>query len=252
MNIRLSIIIPAFNEEKTVGHILKKVYKVSLKNIEKEIIIINDGSTDNTEKIIKDFLFCHSREGGNPVQSKHKKIRLISHKKNQGKGKAIKTGLNLATGDYILIQDADLEYDPQQYQNLLTPILENKAKVVYGTRLKRLPNLKRDENNIRFFFHYLGNKALSLLTSILYKQWITDMETGYKIFPKNVIKNIRLDSKGFEFEPEITAKLLKKGLKIYEVPIITTPRSYKEGKKLNTFKDGIKALKTLIKYRFTK
>lgn len=242
MNIRLSIIIPAFNEERTINYILKKVYKVNLKNIEKEIIIINDGSTDDTQKIIKDFLLSHSRE----------KIRLISHKKNQGKGSAIKTGIKMATGDYILIQDADLEYDPQQYEKLLTPILENKTKVVYGTRLKRLPNLKKDEKNIRFFFHYLGNKALSLLTSILYKQWITDMETGYKIFPKNALKNIHLNSKGFEIEPEITAKLLKSGLKIYEVPITTTPRGYKEGKKLNTFKDGIKALKALIKYRFTK
>jgi dolichol-phosphate mannosyltransferase len=242
MNLKLSIIIPAFNEEKTINYILKKVYKVNLKNIEKEIIIINDGSTDDTEKKIKEFLLCHSREN----------IRLISHKKNQGKGSAIKTGIKMATGDYILIQDADLEYDPQQYEKLLTPILENKTKVVYGTRLKRLPNLKRDENNIRFFFHYLGNKALSLLTSILYKQWITDMETGYKIFPKDALKNIHLNSKGFEIEPEITARLLKSGLSIYEVPITTSPRSYKEGKKLNTFKDGIKALKTIIKYRFTK
>ena len=239
MNIKLSIIIPVFNEENTVGLILKKVNKVSLKNIEKEIIIIDDGSTDDTKKIIKKSII--NKKG----------VRLITHKKNQGKGSAIKTGIKIAIGDYILIQDADLEYDPQQYKNLLIPILENKAKVVYGTRLKRLPNFKRDENNIRFFFHYLGNKVLSLLTSILYGQWITDMETGYKIFPKNVIKNIRLNSKGFEFEPEITAKLLKNKLKIHEVPITTTPRSYKEGKKLNTFKDGIKALKTLIKYRFT-
>ncbi len=239
MNIKLSIIIPAFNEENTIGLILEKVNKVTLKNIEKEIIIVNDGSTDDTEKIIKES-----------IRNKEK-IRLIAHKKNQGKGSAVKTGLNLATGDYILIQDADLEYDPQQYKKLLIPILENKAKVVYGTRLKRLPNFTKDENNIRFFLHYLGNKALSLLTSILYGQWITDMETCYKIFPKNIIENIRLNSKGFEFEPEITAKLLKRGLKIYEVPIITNPRSYKEGKKLNTIKDGIKALNTLIKYRFT-
>lgn len=239
MNIKLSIIIPVFNEENTIGLILEKVNKVTLKNIEKEIIIVNDCSVDDTEKIIK-----------KSIKNK-KEIRYIAHKKNQGKGSAVRTGLSLATGDYILIQDADLEYDPQQYKKLLTPILENKAKVVYGTRLKRLPNFRKDENNIRFFFHYLGNKALSLLTSILYRQWITDMETCYKIFPKNVIENIQLNSKGFEFEPEITAKLLKRGLKIYEVPIVTNPRNYKEGKKLNTIKDGIKALKTLIKYRFT-
>ena len=238
MNIKLSIIIPVFNEENTIGLVLEKVNKVSLKNIEKEIIIVNDGSTDNTEKICKESI------------KNKKEVRLVAHKKNKGKGSAIKTGLKIATGDYILIQDADLEYDPQQYKKLLTPILENKAEVVYGTRLKRLPNLKRDENNIRFLLHYLGNKALSLLTSILYGQWITDMETGYKIFPKNVIENIRLNSKGFEFEAEITAKLLKKGIKIYEVPITTTPRSYKEGKKLNTLRDGIKALMALIKYRF--
>lgn len=236
---KLSIIIPVFNEEKTVDLILEKVYKVKIKNIEKQIIVINDGSTDDTEKIVKEI-----------IRNK-KEIRLISHKKNQGKGSAVKTGIKMATGDYILIQDADLEYDPQQYEKLLTPILENKTKVVYGTRLKRLPNLKRDENNFRFLLHYIGNKALSLLTSILYKQWITDMETCYKIFPKNDIKNIRLNSKGFEFEPEITAKLLKSGLKIYEVPITTTPRNYKEGKKLNTIRDGVKAVKALIKYRFT-
>ena len=243
MKMHLSIIIPAFNEEKTINYILKKVYKINLKNIEKEIIVINDGSTDDTEKIIREYIINIKD---------NEKIRLISHKKNQGKGNAIKTGIKMAKGDYILIQDADLEYDPEQYEKLLTPILENKTKVVYGTRLKRLPNLKRDENNIRFFFHYLGNKALSLLTSILYKQWITDMETGYKIFPKNALKNIHLDSKGFEIEPEITAKLLKSGLSIYEVPITTSPRSYKEGKKLNTLRDGIKALKTIIKYRFKK
>lgn len=234
---KLSIIIPVFNEEKTIEIIVKKVLSLEIPSTDKEVIVVDDGSTDNTKSKIKDQI------------SKTKDIKFIQHDKNQGKGAAILTGIKNASGDYIAIQDADLEYNPQDFIYLTKPINEGKAQVVYGTRLKRMPNLSKEESHPRFLIHYLGNKFLSLITSILYGQWITDMETCYKIFPKNAIKKFRLNSKSFDFEPEITAKLLKKGYKIVEIPISTNPRGYNEGKKLNTINDGIIALWTLIKYR---
>lgn len=235
---KLSIIIPVFNEEKTVGEILKKVTKVQIPNIEKEIIVVNDGSTDASASEIKN------------QKSKTKNLFSINHIKNLGKGASVVTGIKKASGDYIIIQDADLEYDPEDYNKLLKPIMQKKAEVIYGTRLNRFPDFANDERTTRFFFHYIGNKFLSLITSLLYGQWITDMETCYKLFPKKAVNNMRLNARGFEFEPEITAKLMKSGYRIHEVPISTNPRGYEEGKKLNTVKDGIKALKTLIKYRF--
>jgi len=234
---KLSILIPVYNEEKTIERLLKKVNEISILDVEKEIIVIDDGSTDRTNKLIEKL----HKEG---------KIILIKHDRNQGKGAAIRSGLNHATGDYTIIQDADLEYDPADIASLLTPIIEKKTEVVYGTRLRRLPNFKRDERTIRFFIHYIGNKMLSIITSVFYGQWITDMETGYKLIPTKVMKTLKLNSTGFEMEPEITAKLLKKRYRIYEVSISTNPRGYKEGKKLNTVKDGFRALWALIKYRF--
>ena len=234
---KLSILIPVYNEEKTIERLLKKVNDISILDVEKEIIVIDDGSTDRTSKLIEKL----HKEG---------KIILIKHDSNQGKGAAIRSGLNHATGDYTIIQDADLEYDPADIASLLTPIIEKKTEVVYGTRLRRLPNFKRDERTIRFFIHYIGNKMLSIITSVFYGQWITDMETGYKLIPTKVMKTLKLNSTGFEMEPEITAKLLKKRYRIYEVSISTNPRGYKEGKKLNTVKDGFRALWALIKYRF--
>lgn len=234
---KLSIIIPVFNEEKTISEILKKVYEVKLQDIEKEIIIVNDCSRDDTDKIIRQII------------NKWKHIIYQVHSQNQGKGAAVKTGIKVSSGDFIIIQDADLEYDPNDYIKLLDPIIKNKAKVVYGTRLNRLPDFSKDERTIRFFTHYMGNKLLSLITSILYGQWITDMETCYKLFPKNVLEKIHLNARGFEFEPEITAKLLKQGYYIFEIPISTNPRGYEEGKKLNTIRDGIKALWAILKYR---
>ena len=235
---KLSIIIPVFNEEKTVPELLKRVERLKIDGVDKEVIVVDDGSSDRSVANIKNQI------------SNIKNIKLIIHKSNMGKGAAVRTGIENATGDYIIIQDADLEYDPIQIKELVKPILEKKAEVVYGTRLRRFPNFKKDERRPLFLLHYLGNRFLSLLTSILYGQWITDMETCYKLFPREALKNIKLNSKRFDFEPEITAKLLKKGYKILEVPITTKPRGYGEGKKLRTFKDGSIALWTLLKNRF--
>lgn len=236
---KLTIIIPVFNEQHTVVKTLAMIEEVNLKGIEKEIIVVDDGSSDDTAKNVSFYL-----------KNRKEKSVFLQHKKNLGKGAAIKTGLSHATGDYILIQDADLEYSPKYIALLMEPILKNEAHVVYGTRLKRLPNIFKDEKTPLFLLHYFGNRFLSIITSLLYRQWITDMETGYKIFPKTAIENIKLRAKSFDFEPEITAKLLKQGYKIIEIPITTVPRGYNEGKKLHTVKDGIIALWTLVKYRF--
>ncbi len=237
---KLSIIIPVFNEEKTIEKILEKLSDLKIEPTEKEIIIVDDGSSDKTEEIIKNFIKNH----------KSNNFKFFQHKINSGKGAAIKTGIEHANGDYIIIQDADLEYDPKFIPLLLKPIIDGKAKVVYGTRLQRLPNLQKEERRVGFLLHYLGNRFLSLTTSLLYGQWITDMETCYKLFPKNALKDTQLNSKRFDFEPEITAKLLKKGYRILEVPISTNPRGYEEGKKISALHDGPIALNTLIKYRF--
>jgi len=234
---KLSIIIPVYNEEKTVLEIIKRLSNEEIPGVEKEIIVVDDGSTDSSKSKIKNL--------------KLKDIKKVFHHKNMGKGAAVKTGIKNSTGDYIIIQDADLEYHPKFIKFLLEPIFKKQTKVVYGTRLKRMPNLKGEERTLQFLVHYLGNRFLSLVTSVLYGQWITDMETCYKLFPKNALNGVRLNAKGFEFEPEITTKLMKKGFKILEVPIETIPRGYDEGKKINTIKDGTKAFWYLLKYRIT-
>lgn len=234
---KLSIIVPVYNEEKTIVTTLRKLIDLDLSGVTKEIIVVDDGSEDKSVEKIK--------------SEKSLKVKLYEHKKNMGKGAAVQSGIKNATGEYILIQDADLEYDPKFIPTLLEPILEDKAKVVYGTRLNRLPNVFRDEKNPLFLLHYFGNRFLSVITSVLYGQWLTDMETGYKVFPKKALNNVILRARSFDFEPEITAVLLKKGYKILEIPIQTTPRGYDEGKKLNAARDGIIALWTLIKNRMT-
>ena len=206
--------------------------------MEKEIIVVDDGSTDMTASKIKE------------LRSKLKGFRFIEHGKNQGKGAAVRTGIKNAKGEYIIIQDADLEYDVNDIPRLFSKLDVNQ-KVIYGTRLARMPHINAEESRFQFLLHYFGNRFLSLVTSILYGQWITDMETCYKLFPKNATVGMKLNARGFEFEPEITAKLLKKGYKIKEIPIKTKPRGYEEGKKLNTIRDGTKALVTLIKYRIS-
>lgn len=236
---KLSIIIPVFNEEKTITDLIKKVAAVKFPNAEKEIVIINDCSTDGTAQKLQQ------------LAKSVPDLTIITHSKNQGKGAAVRTGFAKATGDYIVIQDADLEYDPNQLPMLFKPIQEGIAAVVYGTRLKRLPHLHKEESRGRFLLHYLGNRFLSFITSALYLQWITDMETCYKIFPRAFLKKTTIYGNGFDFEPEITAKLIKHGYKIVEIPITTTPRGYEEGKKLQTFPEGFRALITLIKYRLS-
>lgn len=236
--IKLSVIIPVYNEEKTIEEIIKQVSGVKIPDVSLEVIIVNDASTDNTPLALL------------RSSKKFTELVIITHDVNHGKGAAVRTGFGAAKGDYIIIQDADLEYDPQYFKLLLKPIIDKKTKVVYGTRLKNLPKKHGSMSRVRFLIHFFGNRFLSLTTSLLYGQWITDMETCYKIFPREFLKKITLTGKGFEFEPEITSKLIKAGYKIMEVPITTNPRGTNEGKKLHTVRDGIRALLTLIKYRF--
>jgi len=225
---KLSILIPVYNEEKTVEKLIKKVKKVKLP-IKKEIIVVDDKSTDKTLSILK----------------KIKGIKLIEHKKNIGKGAAIKTAIKNADGEIIIIQDADLEYNPEDYNALIRPIIEKKEKVVYGSRV-----LKKENKLYSSLEFYIGGNFLTLLTNILYPSaHITDEPTCYKVFRADVLKSIKLKCKRFEFCPEVTAKILKKGIKIKEIPISYFPRTVKEGKKIN-WKDGFEAIWTLIKYRF--
>jgi len=223
---KLSIIIPTYNEKKTLLKLLKKVEKVNIGKITKEIIIVDDFSTDGTRDLLKNI----------------KKHKIFYHTKNKGKGSAIRTALKHITGDIIIIQDADLEYDPNEYPKLLKPILEGETKVVYGSRFMK-------KHNPKYKLYYLGNIFLSIFARILYARKITDMETCYKVFKREVFDNIKLKAKRFDFEPEITAKIIKKGYKIIEVSIQYQCRDFKEGKKIS-WRDGVKAIWCLFKYRF--
>lgn len=232
----LSVIIPVFNEEKTIKQILEEVNKVKLPSgIVKEIIVVDDCSNDETSKILKSI--------------KNIKFEYIHQNKNLGKGAAIKIGISRAKGEFIIIQDADLEYDPCDFPKLLKPILEDNAKVVYGTRLIDYPLKLWGKNKTVLPLHLIANKFLTTLVNLLYRSSLTDMETCYKLISSDVLKEINLKSSRFEFEPEITAKVLKLGYDIVEVPIKVTPRSYREGKKIG-LKDGLIAIWTLFKYRF--
>lgn len=234
MNQKLSIIIPVYNEEKTIHLILDKVKKVTLiSGIEKEIIIVNDCSTDKTLKSIE---YYQENNTDFPIQ-------LFSHAKNKGKGAAIHTGIAEATGDFIIIQDADLEYDPEEYNLLLKPMVSGFADVVYGSRF-----IGGRPHRVLFFFHTIGNKILTNLSNLLTGINLTDMETCYKLFKKEVIKPIKLKETRFGFEPEVTAKISKiKNIRIYEVGISYYGRTYAEGKKIN-WKDGFRAIYCILKY----
>lgn len=231
----LSIIIPVFNEEATIKQLLEKVNGVKLSGIKKEIIVVDDCSSDSTNHIL--------------IKLTKIKFKYLRHNKNLGKGAAVRTAVEHATGDLIIIQDADLEYDPLYYIDLLGPLKSDKVKVVYGSRLINYPLRFWGENRTVLPLHLIANKFLTFLTNLLFGSNLTDMETGYKLFRKDILKKIVIDSERFDFEAEITAKILRRKIPIIEVPISVKPRSYKEGKKIG-WRDGLVAIWTLIKYRF--
>ncbi len=224
---KFSVIIPVYNEAKTIEEIIHRVLATGLAD---EILAVDDGSTDGSRELLEKI----NLDG---------KIKVVYHDHNQGKGKAVRTGIENASGDLMIIQDADLEYDPREYPNLLRPIQEGIADVVYGSRFLgagRRPVL---------FWNMVANRILTLVTNILYNNILTDMETGYKLFRREVVQSMPLHAHGFEFEPEFTAKILKRKVRIYEVPITFNPRDYSEGKKIK-MKDAFIAMWTLFKYRF--
>jgi glycosyltransferase involved in cell wall biosynthesis len=224
---KLSVIIPVYNEVESIETILKRVHATKLVH---EIIVVDDGSKDGTRDILRKL-------------DKKKGVRVILHEKNQGKGAAVRTGMSAAKGDVLLIQDADLEYDPRDYPELLKPIKEGLADVVYGSRF-----LGR-AHRVTMFWHMVANKSLTLMTNILYDTILTDMETGYKVFKREVIEGLTIHANSFDFEPEFTAKVLKRKFRIFEVPITFNPRDYTQGKKIK-LQDAFEAVWTLIKYRF--
>ena len=223
---KLSIIIPVFNEVNTIAVIIQKVQSA---DYDKEIIVVDDASTDGTKDVLQKL-------------SQQPKIKVFYHEKNRGKGAAIRTAIKNITGNITIIQDADLEYDPVDYTILLKPILDGRADVVYGSRFQG------GSHRVLFFWHYLGNKLLTLFSNVMTNLNLTDMETGYKAFKSNVIKNISLSSDRFGFEPEVTAKIAhNNNYKIYEVPISYSGRDYSEGKKID-WKDGVAAIYFILKY----
>ena len=224
-NLILSIIIPVYNEKETINDIIDAVVATPYR---KEIIIVDDCSTDGTRTIL--------------TKIKKDGLKVYIHDKNQGKGAALQTGFSHATGDIILIQDADLEYDPQEYSTLINPILEGKADVVYGSRFAG-----HGAHRVLYFWHYMGNRFLTFLSNLFTNLNLTDMETCYKAFTREAIAGVKIKEKRFGFEPEITAKMARKKLRIYEVPISYYGRTYEEGKKV-TWKDGLRAMWCIIKY----
>jgi glycosyltransferase involved in cell wall biosynthesis len=242
---KLSIIMPVYNEIETIAEIVRRVQAVQLTvpvgygadndsavAFDREIVLVDDGSTDGTQEVL------HALEG-------EPDVTIVVHERNQGKGGAVRTGLQHASGDVIVIQDADLEYDPRDYPALLQPIAEGRAQVVYGSRFRGGPT------KTMFFWHMIGNRFLTLVTNLLYNTILSDMETGYKAFTQEVAEQLDLRARGWDFDPEITAQILKRGYRIYEVPISYTGREFEEGKKIS-WRDGLTVLWTLIRCRLTR
>jgi glycosyltransferase involved in cell wall biosynthesis len=225
---KISVIIPVYNEKTTIGETIARVLAVDL---EKEIVIVDDGSTDGTSEQLAE------------IGSRFENVNILSHQNNMGKGAALRTGIAAASGEVIIVQDADLEYNPREYEILLVPILDGRAEVVYGSRFLGGPH------RVLFFWHYIGNKFLTLLCNALSNLNLTDMETGYKVFKKEVLEDIQLKSNRFGFEPEFTMKVAKKGFRVYEIPISYSGRTYEEGKKIG-WRDGLAALFTILWFRF--
>ncbi len=229
---KLSVIIPAFNEKNTIEIILRRVLDVQLEQMEKEVLVVDDGSKDGTKEKLQRI----EQTWGGPS------LHIFYHTRNLGKGAAINTALAHASGDIVIIQDADLEYQPEDYPLLLSPFLRYRADAVYGTRFVGV-------HRAFLFWHYVANKSLTLLTNLLFDSMLSDMEVGLKAFRTEIIRDIKIRARGFDFEPEITAKILKRKLKLYEVPISYSGRDIWEGKKI-TWKDGFIAIWTLLKCRF--
>ena len=242
---RLSVIIPAYNEIETIAEIVRRVRAVELTMkagfgsesgavvaFEREIVLVDDGSTDGTREYLRSL-------------ENDPDAVVVFHEQNQGKGAAVRTGLERVSGDVILVQDADLEYDPRDYPALLQPIVEGRSQVVYGSRFRGGPT------KAMFFWHMMGNRFLTLVTNVLFNTILSDMETCYKVFTRNVAQQLDLKAPGWGFDPEITAQILKRGYRIYEVPISYTGREFEEGKKIS-WRDGLTVLWTLLKYRFTR
>jgi glycosyltransferase involved in cell wall biosynthesis len=226
---KLSVVVPVFNERNTLVEIVRRMRAVELPDgIEREIIVVDDGSDDGTRDVLK--------------QLGDSTVRVVLHDRNRGKGAAVRTGFRHATGEYVLVQDADLEYDPEDWPRLLSPVVRGRARVVYGSRFT-------GERRNMLFLHWIGNRFLSLTTNVLYNTTLSDMETCYKLIDRSLLDEIGLQSDKFDIEPEITAKILKRGVRIYEVPISYAGREFDEGKKI-TWRDGFAALWTLVKYRF--
>jgi glycosyltransferase involved in cell wall biosynthesis len=227
---RVTVIVPAYNEARTIEQVLRRLTELDL---DAEILVVDDGSIDETVEIV----------GG--LEAEIPGLRLIVHERNQGKGAAVRTGINASTGDFVMIQDADLEYDPADIPKLLGPLFDGVADVVYGTRFRG-----GETQRAHLFWHYAGNRFLSLLTNILYNTTISDMEVGYKAFDGKLIRSIKLVSNDFAFEPEVTAKVLRhKNIRLFEVAISYYGRTYEEGKKI-TWRDGFSAVAALIRFRF--